>query len=102
MSNSSVFACLRSLAGAAFLAGLAAQPTTAAAGEVTVFAAASLADALEEIEQRFEAATGHDLVISLAGSSALAHMRTEWVVGECSTGCQARCGSTRTPSTTKG
>ncbi|MEC9403126.1 MAG: molybdate ABC transporter substrate-binding protein [Pseudomonadota bacterium] len=72
MSNSSLFACLRSLAGAAFLAGLAAQPTTAAAGEVTVFAAASLADALEEIEQRFEAATGHDLVISLAGSSALA------------------------------
>ncbi|GAB2183957.1 molybdate ABC transporter substrate-binding protein [Roseibium sp. LAB1] len=72
MSKSRLIACLRSLAGAAVLAGLATQPTAAAADEITVFAAASLADALGEIEQRFEAATGHDLVISLAGSSALA------------------------------
>ncbi|MGX1495673.1 molybdate transport system substrate-binding protein [Labrenzia sp. MBR-25] len=63
---------LRSLTAAAFLASLPVLPTAAAADEITVFAAASLADALNEIEQHFEAATGHDLVISLAGSSALA------------------------------
>ncbi|MBN2760700.1 MAG: molybdate ABC transporter substrate-binding protein [Rhodobacteraceae bacterium] len=42
------------------------------AEEVVVFAAASMANALAEIETGFEAATGHDLVVSLAGSSALA------------------------------
>ncbi|SDY79712.1 molybdate ABC transporter substrate-binding protein [Citreimonas salinaria] len=47
-------------------------PAVAAAEQVTVFAAASLADALAEIETAFEDATGHDLVVSLAGSSALA------------------------------
>ncbi len=39
---------------------------------VTVFAAASLANAMAEIETGFEAATGTDVVVSLAGSSALA------------------------------
>ncbi|WP_420819278.1 molybdate ABC transporter substrate-binding protein [Pacificoceanicola onchidii] len=39
---------------------------------VTVFAAASLKTAMDEIETGFEAATGHDLVMSLAGSSSLA------------------------------
>ncbi|MEE4015321.1 molybdate ABC transporter substrate-binding protein [Roseibium sp. FZY0029] len=72
MFKSSLKTRLRSLAGAAVLVGLAVAPTVAAADQITVFAAASLADALNEIEQRFEAATGHDLVISLAGSSALA------------------------------
>lgn len=45
---------------------------SAHAEPVTVFAAASLKTALDEIEPAFEAATGHDLTMSLAGSSALA------------------------------
>src|SRR6056297_399115 len=48
------------------------QPGAALADRVTVFAAASMTNALQEIEQLFEADTGHDLVVSLAGSSALA------------------------------
>jgi molybdate transport system substrate-binding protein len=44
----------------------------AGADEITVFAAASMTNAMVEIEERFEAATGHDLIVSLAGSSALA------------------------------
>jgi molybdate transport system substrate-binding protein len=51
---------------------LLACAASAGAEQVTVFAAASLTDAMAEIEARFEAATGHDLVVSLAGSSALA------------------------------
>ena len=47
------------------LDGLASQ-------RVVVFAAASMTNALAEIELAFEAATGHELVVSLAGSSALA------------------------------
>lgn len=46
--------------------------TTARADTVTVFAAASLTTALAEIEAGFEAASGHDLVTALAGSSSLA------------------------------
>lgn len=42
------------------------------AGTVTVFAAASLSDAFRQIEQDFEAATGHDMVAVLAGSATLA------------------------------
>jgi molybdate transport system substrate-binding protein len=42
------------------------------AGQVTVFAAASLRDALEEIATDFEAATGHEVSFSFAGSSVLA------------------------------
>lgn len=56
----------------AALAVAAAMPAFAWAEQITVFAAASLTDALAEIETRFEAATGHDLVVSLAGSSVLA------------------------------
>lgn len=41
-------------------------------GEMLVFAAASLADAMEEIETRFEADTGTRLAISYGGSQALA------------------------------
>ncbi|MFW2543233.1 molybdate ABC transporter substrate-binding protein [Primorskyibacter sp. 2E107] len=44
----------------------------ASAERITVFAAASLKTALDEIGPLFEADTGHDLVVSLAGSSALA------------------------------
>jgi len=57
------------------LASLAAAllfAAPAAAERVTVFAAASMTNAMAEVEERFEAATGHDLVVSLAGSSALA------------------------------
>jgi len=49
-----------------------AAPAMALADDITVFAAASMTNAMAEIEERFEAATGHDLVVSLAGSSALA------------------------------
>ena len=45
---------------------------SAQAGQVTVFAAASLKDALEEIAIGFEAQTGNKVSLSLAGSSALA------------------------------
>ncbi|CAG0909170.1 unnamed protein product [Cyprideis torosa] len=54
------------------LLSLGAPPGTASPDTVTVFAAASLRDALVQIERDFEAATGHDLVVSLAGSSLLA------------------------------
>lgn len=47
-------------------------PTQADEVPVTVFAAASLATAFAQIEPAFEAETGNDLVVSLAGSSALA------------------------------
>lgn len=59
---------------AAALALCAATPAPSKAGseEIIVFAAASLTNALSEIEDRFEAATGHDLIVSLAGSSVLA------------------------------
>ncbi len=51
---------------------LTCAPLTLRADEVTVFAAASMTNAMGEIKQAFEADTGHDLVVSLAGSSALA------------------------------
>ncbi|MCZ0812493.1 MAG: molybdate ABC transporter substrate-binding protein [Pseudomonadota bacterium] len=57
---------------AAMLAAALLPATVARAESVTVFAAASMSNAMQEIEDRFEAASGHDLVVSLAGSSALA------------------------------
>ena len=48
------------------------QPARSAAGEVSVFAAASLKTALDEIAVRFERDTGYVVVASFAGSSALA------------------------------
>ena len=57
---------------ALLVAALALAPAAARADRVTLFAAASLKTALDRIEPGFEAATGHDLAISLAGSSALA------------------------------
>ena len=47
-------------------------PLMAQADQVRVFAAASLTTALDEIAPQFKAATGHDLVVTLAGSSVLA------------------------------
>lgn len=54
---------------------LAALP--AAADQVTVFAAASLKNALDEIAADFIAETGHDVAISYAGSNALARQIIE-------------------------
>ncbi|HEY5347847.1 MAG TPA: molybdate ABC transporter substrate-binding protein, partial [Rhizomicrobium sp.] len=42
------------------------------AAGITVFAAASLSDALRDVEKSYETKTGHDAVISFAASSALA------------------------------
>lgn len=49
-----------------------AAPHLAIAGSVTVFAAASLKPALDEIAQNYEAENGSELDLSYAGSSALA------------------------------
>lgn len=49
-----------------------AFPSTARAGEVTVFAAASLKDAVDEVVADWTEATGTTAVVSYAGSSALA------------------------------
>ena len=51
---------------------LAALPVLARADTLTVFAAASTGTALEEIAGAWEAETGNTVVLSLAGSSALA------------------------------
>lgn len=50
----------------------ALAPAAAAAADLTVFAAASLGTALSEVETAWEAETGRDLAVVLAGSSALA------------------------------
>lgn len=44
----------------------------AAAEDITVFAAASLKNAMDEVAAGFEAAAGHGVTVSYAGSSALA------------------------------
>lgn len=62
---------LRLLLAACLLALLPAARGVQA-DSVTVFAAASLKTALDEIVAGFEAATGHDVSVALAGSSALA------------------------------
>ena len=51
---------------------LAALPVTAQAEEVVVFAAASLKTALDRIAQDWQAETGHQVLISYAGSNKLA------------------------------
>lgn len=50
----------------------AARAQTSERGSVTVFAAASLKNAMDGIAAAWRARTGHDVVVSLAGSSALA------------------------------
>lgn len=50
----------------------ALTPLPAQAGDLTVFAAASLGDVLEDLAQVWEEDTGSDLTLALAGSSALA------------------------------
>jgi len=51
---------------------LALAPIAAEAGSVTVFAAASLTDALNDVGKAYKAKTGNDAVFSFAASSALA------------------------------
>jgi molybdate transport system substrate-binding protein len=48
------------------------MPSAAGTGEIVVFAAASLTDAMAEVEEGFEAETGHAVAVSLAGTSTLA------------------------------
>ena len=57
-----------------FLAALLATPLAlpALAEEVTVFAAASMKTALDQIAADYEAASGNDVLISYAGSNLLA------------------------------
>jgi molybdate transport system substrate-binding protein len=50
----------------------ALMPLAAEAGEVTVFAAASLKTALDEVAADWEAATGNTVVLSYGGSPAMA------------------------------
>lgn len=61
-----------SLTRVVVLALALALATPLAAEEVTVYAAASLTDALEDIAQGFEAQSGHKVVFSLGASSDLA------------------------------
>jgi molybdate transport system substrate-binding protein len=54
------------------LFALSAIPVTAATANLTVFAAASLKEALDEQARQFEARTGDRIVVSYAASNALA------------------------------
>lgn len=65
LSRRAVLACLAA-------ASLSAAPAAQAAGDVTIFAAASMKNALEEVAAGYEAETGTRVRLSLAGSSALA------------------------------
>ena len=56
----------------ALFLSLAFAASGAAAADVTVFAAASLKEALDEAAKRFDADTGHRTVVSYGASSALA------------------------------
>src|SRR5688500_6932033 len=57
---------------AAVAAAIAAAALPARADEVSVFAAASLTDALEEAAKGFETATGHTVSFNFGGSNDLA------------------------------
>jgi molybdate transport system substrate-binding protein len=63
-----------SLAARALFAALilALSPLAARAADITVFAAASLTDALQEIGKSWEAQSGHTVAFSFAASSVLA------------------------------
>jgi molybdate transport system substrate-binding protein len=62
----------RRLFGLAAVLSLLAAGSAASAAEITVFAAASLADALSEIGKSFGSATGHHVVFNFGASSDLA------------------------------
>jgi len=63
---------MRNIVAVLFAAVAALTGTPAMAEQVTVFAAASLKEALDEQARRFEADTGNRVVISYAASNALA------------------------------
>ncbi|MEQ9695169.1 molybdate ABC transporter substrate-binding protein [Shimia sp. SDUM112013] len=63
---------LKRLLTSVLLCGGALAATGAAADRLTVFAAASLKEALEDVAGLYEAATGNEVVLSFAGSSILA------------------------------
>ncbi|HWA30270.1 MAG TPA: molybdate ABC transporter substrate-binding protein [Rhizomicrobium sp.] len=58
---------------AAVLCAALLVPAIASAADITVFAAASLTDALNEIGKAYESKTGNHVVFSFAASPALAH-----------------------------
>ena len=60
---------LRAIVAAAILV---TAPFTAHAGSITVFAAASLTDALNDVGKAYKAKTNNDAVFSFAASSVLA------------------------------
>ncbi|WP_299351256.1 molybdate ABC transporter substrate-binding protein [uncultured Shimia sp.] len=62
----------RGMIGAFALCAVLAGPVSARADTITVFAAASLKTALDQIADQFTKDTGDDLRLSLAGSSVLA------------------------------
>lgn len=67
---------IRSFARVAGVAGVWLLPAGAFADQITVFAAASLRTALDQINGEFSDATGHTVRVSYAGSSALARQIT--------------------------
>ena len=69
-----MFAMTRRLALAAtlLLTAALALPAAALAGDITIFAAASMKTALDEIVTAWTAETGNTAIVSYAGSSALA------------------------------
>lgn len=60
------------LSGLTALSLIAAPLRAGAADQVTVFAAAALTNALDAVAERWQAETGHRVLMSYAGSSALA------------------------------
>ena len=62
----------RNLLSFFMLAVLILTPFAGRAADLTVFAAASLKTAMDQISDRFEEASGHEIAVALAGSSALA------------------------------
>ena len=68
---------LARLAGAALMVAASLTPALAAGETVTVFAAASLKNALDAIDADYAAATGNSVKVSLAASSALAKQIAE-------------------------
>lgn len=71
------FLSRRSFAVALAALTVFSAPMRAAADEVTVFAAASLTNALGRVAETWTAETGHSAVMSYAGSSALARQIQE-------------------------
>lgn len=71
------FRSCRPIIAAITALALIPAPLRAAADEVTVFAAASLTNALAQVAEAWTAETGHAVVLSFAGSSVLARQIQE-------------------------